>query len=285
MKDPISVIEHQDYKILEYGNGIRIASGKGISGQIIFVPGRSSPCDFRKKVPKGKGFISGEEGKPSILKWRNEDGSLHECPEEKCCRGILQHATATACITARLSSINKGSKLKGYFSPKNEDGDISKEVLYLSLLIAPEKPEFIREDLITALNNHPRQDFKFVDNWDGDAVWSGSAYNNFLRFAEPWFMNLLRIGGSKALLQAGQLLEKIETKIRNLDESEDDFLDSVSEAATTKFDVPFQMEVCEIWIKKRAGRTDDSFYKVRDRLAFSWLPQGKRRENTLGRKR
>ena len=284
MKDPISITEHQGYKILEYKNGLRIASGIGISGQIIFVPGRISPCDFHKRVPKGKGFISGGEGEASFLKWRDEHGSLQVCPEEKCCRGILQHAQAAACITARFSTINMGSKLKGCFRPKDKDGNISTEVLYLALLIAPEKPEFIRDDLITALNNHPRQPFKFVDNWDEDAVWSGSAYDNFLRFAEQWFMTLLRIGGSKALLQASELLGKIETKIRSLDKSEDDFLNAVSKAATTKFDVPSQKEVSDIWIKEQAGRNDKNFCDVRDRLAFSWLPTAKRGKNAHGRK-
>jgi hypothetical protein len=284
MKDPISIIEHKGYKILEYENGLRIASGNGISGEIIFVPGRVSPCDFKKRVPDGKGWISGESGKGSFYRWCDENGAVHVCPEEKCCCGVLQHAQATASITARFSSINMGSKVKGYFRPKDEEGNISKEVLYLALLIAPEKPEFIRDDLITALNNHPRQEFKFVDNWDGDAVWSGSAYNNFLRFAEPWFINLLRIGGSKALLQAGQLLEKIETKIRSLDKSEDDFLNAVSKAATTKFDVPSQKEVSEIWIKELAGRDENNFRIMRDRLAFGWLPAAKRGKNAHGRK-
>jgi hypothetical protein len=284
MKDPIFIIEHKGYKILEYENGLRIASGIGISGEIIFVPGRVSPCDFKKRAPDGKGWISGESGKGSFYRWRDEHGVVHVCPEEKCCCGVLQHAQATACITARLSTINSGSKLKGYFQPKDKDGNISTEALYLALLIAPEKPEFIRDDLITALNNHPRQKFKFVDNWDGDAVWSGSAYNNFLRFAEPWFMLCLRVGGSSALLQAANLLEKIETKTRQLEKSEEDFLDAVSKAATKIFAVPTQKEVRDIWIEQQAGRNDKNFCDVRDRLAFSWLPTAKRGKNAHGRK-
>lgn len=280
MKDPISVTKYPGYKILEDEHGTREASGDGLSGKILFIPGGISPCDFMKTAPLGRGFVHEEAGKSMRYKWRDENDIEHVCPVKDCCLAILQHAMAIAPITTEMSSINTGSKLEGFFSPKDKNGNVSIYALYLALLTAPEKPEYYREQLLEALNMHPENRFHFRDDWDENSSRYGSAYDHFLRIGEPWFILSLKNGGSSALKQAANLLEKLETKFRQLSRSEEDFLDAVSKSATAKFDVPTQKEVREIWLTMQAGRDEKQFRDVRDRLAFSWLPAAKRGKNT-----
>ena len=258
-----------------------MASGSGLSGEIHFYPGRKLPCEFMKKVPKVLGGVLDEYADASSFDWSGDYRTIADCIEPKCCMGMFQRGCASVPVTALLSSINAGSKVKGYFSPKDEDGNISVITLYLALLIMPEKPEFLREELIAALNQHPKNNFNFVDDWREGSPSYGSAYAAFERKVTPWVLNWIQMGGSAAMRDAANLLKKIETKMRELEKSETDFLSSVSEAATAIYEVPTQKSVRDIWLKQQIGRHEKQFRDVRDRLAFAWLPAATRGKNAF----
>jgi hypothetical protein len=212
----------------------------------------------------------------NCIEWRCDDGEIRHCAEEKCCLGCFQRVSASAPITAIYSAISAGSRSKGDFSPKDEDGNISVNALYLALYTAPENPEFLRVELMKAINLHPKTDFHFEDKSDYSCM---KSYDEFLHFSGPLILSWIKEGGSKTLKEAVNLLEKTETKTRTLEKSEMDFLKAVNEAATKIFEVPTQKEVRTIWIEQQAGRNEKQFRDVRDRLAFSWLPVATRGKN------
>lgn len=278
----VSVIEERvGYRIRRYDNGIWMASGSGLSGEIHFYPGRKLPCEFMKKVPKVLGGVLDEYADASSFDWSGDYRTIADCIEPKCCMGMFQRGCASVPVTALLSSINAGSKVKGYFSPKDEDGNISVNALFLALMISPEKPELLREELIHALNQHPKNRTHFMADLREGSPFYGSAYASFMRKATPWVLDWIARGGSVAMKEAANLLEKIETKMRELEKSETDFLSSVSEAATAIYEVPTQKSVRDIWLKQQIGRHEKQFRDVRDRLAFAWLPAATRGKNAF----
>jgi hypothetical protein len=290
MNDLISTTERDGYRILRYANGKWVARGNGYTGSIRFLFEGKTRCEFMATVGSGKkGEFSSHFHIPKdktlaalvdefrhYIQWRGDEGEIQHCAEEKCCLGCYQRVSASAPVTAIYSAISAGSRSKGDFSPKDEDGNISVNALYLALYTAPENPEFLRGELMKAISLHPKTDFHIEDKSEYSCM---KSYDDFLHFAEPLILSWIKQGGSKALKEAVNLLEKIETKTRTLEKSEMDFLKAVNEAATKIFEVPTQKEVREIWIRQQAGRNEKQFRDVRDRLAFSWLPVATRGKN------
>jgi hypothetical protein len=188
-------------------------------------------------------------------------------------------AHAYAPVTARLSAIGTGAKNKGYFRPKDDDGNISLNALWLILLNTPEKPEYLREELIFAINRHAKSTHRFTDNWEKEdhGIFYGSAYDTFEKVAQRWLLRCFRRGGSQAMIDAGNLMEKIEKHARLLEEPEVDFLSAVSDAASETLAVPTKDAVWVIWKKDHPVRERQrkQFDKTIKRLGFEWLPNKK----------
>ncbi len=188
-------------------------------------------------------------------------------------------AHAYAHVTAGLSAIGSGATNKGYFKPRDDDGNISLPALWLTLLAAPAKPEYLREDLILAVNQHPDSIHRFTDNFEGDRNEGdyGSAYDAFEEFAKSRLLNWIRRGGSQAMIEAGKLMQKIEKHWRLLETPEEDFLKAVSSAASETLAVPTKDAVWVIWKKDHPvrDRQRKQFDKTTKRLGFEWLPRKK----------
>ena len=187
------------------------------------------------------------------------------------------HAYAPA--TAELSAIGSGATNKGYFKPRDDDGNISLPALWLTLLTAPAKPEYLRENLISAVNQHPDSRHRFTDNFEEDRNegYYGSAYDAFEKFAKRWLLSWIRRGGSQAMIEAGKLMQKIEKHARLLELPEEDFLEAVSAAASEILAVPTKDAVWVIWKKDHPVRSRQrkQFDKTIKRLGFEWLPNKK----------
>jgi hypothetical protein len=186
-----------------------------------------------------------------------------------------EKAHAYASVTVELSAIGSGAKNKGYFKPRDDDGNISLNALWLTLLTTPAKPEYLREGLIFAINHHPDSRQRFTDNFEGD--YCVSAYDAFEEVAKSWLLSWIRRGGSQAMIEAGKLMQKIEKHARLLEPPEEDFLKAVSAAASETLAVPTKDAVWVIWKKDHPirDRQRKQFDKTTKRLGFEWLPRKK----------
>jgi hypothetical protein len=190
-----------------------------------------------------------------------------------------EKAHAYAPVTIELSAIGSGATNKGYFKPRDDDGNISLPALWLTLLTTPANAEYFREGLISAINQHPNSMHRFTDNLEGDGheVSCGSAYDAFEEVAKSWLLNWIRTGGSQAVIEAGKLMQKIEKHARLLEPPEKDFLKAVSAAASETLAVPTKDAVWVIWKKDHPirDRQRKQFDKTTKRLGFEWLPRKK----------
>jgi hypothetical protein len=188
---------------------------------------------------------------------------------------VDEKAHAYAPVTVELSAIGSGATNKGYFKPRDDDGNISLPALWLTLLATPAKPEYLREGLILAINQHPDSGYRFTDNFEGD--YCVSAYDRFEEAAKSWLLSWIRRGGSQAMIEAGKLMQKIEKHARLLAPPEEDFLEAVSAAASETLAVPTKDAVWLIWKKDHPvrGRQRKQFDKTTKRLGFEWLPRKK----------
>jgi hypothetical protein len=148
----------------------------------------------------------------------------------------------------------------------------------LAVLYYPEKPEFLREQMIDTLMDHP--DFFFqkhlFDKRDKEQDTGSTSFNYIKEFIGERIADEIEIYGSKFLFKIAELSRCIESKQVCLNKEEKDFLDAVSVSTNKVEKVPFQKEVKLLWLQGRIGRTEEHFRRVRDKLGFSWLPAGTR---------
>ena len=94
--------------------------------------------------------------------------------------------------------------------------------------------------------------------------------------------------GHAGVYAIGKLIEVVEMKSRFATEEERFFLKCVKDATEEVGGVPTQKTVFNRWYDPSLRTSHDTFRGIRDRLGFSWLPQGKRgktgaRDEELGR--
>jgi hypothetical protein len=108
-----------------------------------------------------------------------------------------------------------------------------------------------------------------VDGPDIDRLIQDAEY--FDEYAGDWFVRMAR-ESQDGISIAGKWLENIEERIRDLTDSEHDFIRSIEAAAQDCVNVPTQKAVRELWLEVDCDRSIDSFADVRDALGFEWLP-------------
>lgn len=292
--DTTEVEDKGDYTIEHYGDARFSAVGKGLAGKILFQNGRVAECAFyeqagrdeqhhRKTHPDDKiGLIRefrieySDETKCNIRVLRYSDGSYRKCSEKRCCLGVTKSAVAYPPYSSYLSGISKGSANTGAFAPRDARGNISLPALYLTLIRFGERYNRIEYDLIDAINKHPDQHEKLIDDWSSPYPIYGSAYDQFERAAGRWLLDEISHKGSKALSDASKLLAKIEKNWRFLEKSETDLIDAISATATTTFEVPTKKSVFDVWVQGSGQRNERVFRDTIKRLGFDWLPKATR---------
>lgn len=102
---------------------------------------------------------------------------------------------------------------------------------------------------------------------------------------EKCFRGLFRKRGARGVEKLAQLIKTVESKSRELEKDEEDFLRGVSIASMASKDVsspPLQKDAREAWLELDVNdRNDGKWYKLRDRLGFNWLPTAPGRGKAL----
>ena len=160
-----------------------------------------------------------------------------------------------------FSALGKGRRgMLG--SPRDADGKISIEIYMLSAILFKDlAPLFARRCRIAFYlkGGGKKEDFQMIDNPEA-----------FDSYVGGWFVALAR--NTNGLHQAAKWVENIPKSFREMSDTEDDFLQSVQQAAEDSQGVPTQAAVRRLWLSKDCDRSADSFPDVRDVMGFEWLP-------------
>ena len=205
-------------------------------------------------------------------------------------KGCLKMSFVEIDPARQLSKISNSEKGSLFSRGRNKDGSVSEWAISLSYLILPEKPEYLRERLLsrsmwatiiqathqTSDQDHSGLDLKY----------------EFRNFIGSRIVDAIERGGSTFLHEIAHLLKIIEKRSEFLPQStlsegtpltrsEQDFCTVIERVTCELEDVPTQKQIREPWIKMQAGRNEDQFRRIRDRLGFSWLPTAKRGKNRI----
>ena len=94
---------------------------------------------------------------------------------------------------------------------------------------------------------------------------------------DTYFKNTLRNNGARGVKELAKLIETVERKCRALTPKERDFIKALEEAAIKAKGVPYQKDVREKWLAMDLEEAEDAtFYTLKRRLGFGWLPAGTR---------
>lgn len=92
---------------------------------------------------------------------------------------------------------------------------------------------------------------------------------------EACFKRVFRRRGASGVQDLANLIETVERKSRTLTAKEKRFIRSLEEAAKKAKGVPYNKDVLKEWLGVDSEESADTFYTVKRRLGFGWLPQWK----------
>jgi hypothetical protein len=204
--------------------------------------------------------------------------------------GCLKKAFVEPDPAWQFSKISKGEKGSLLSRGKNKDSTVSEWAIALSYLILPKKPEYLRERILSRsgwakiVRTVHGQENPDYSEWD--------LRNDFKKLIGTRLVEIIETGGSKGLSEITHLIEVIERKSEILPQNllsagtpltgeEQDFCAVLERETCELEDVPSQRQIRESWVKMQAGRSEDQFRRIRDRLGFSWLPAAKRGKNRI----
>ena len=93
---------------------------------------------------------------------------------------------------------------------------------------------------------------------------------------DTYFKNTLRNNGALGVKELAKLIETVELKSRALTVKEKHFIKSLEKAAMKAKGVPYQKDVLKEWLGVDSEESVGTFYTLKRRLGFGWLPQGTR---------
>ena len=94
---------------------------------------------------------------------------------------------------------------------------------------------------------------------------------------ETYFKSIFCTLGARGVAGLAKLIKTVERKSRELTPKEKDFIKALEEAAIKAKGVPFQKDVREKWLAMDLEEAEDAtFYTLKRRLGFGWLPAGTR---------
>lgn len=186
-------------------------------------------------------------------------------------------ATAMESDTARFSTIQQGKKGNSLLE-KGSAGLPSIWLYMLAIMSYPERPEFLREQMIDTLMSHPNFHMQRVifDKRHKDKDGGSTPFDYIKKYIGERITFGIEVYGSPFLFDVAELSRCIEKKEYSTNKEERDFLEAVSSSTDEVEKVPFQKEVKLLWLQGREGRTEEHFRRVRNKLGFSWLPTGTR---------
>lgn len=191
----------------------------------------------------------------------------------------------------QFSMLSKGARGSLFARGRTRAGDISEWVYALAFLVMPEKPEYLRERILE--RSKWARFIQVMNQIEDEAlVPFDSLENQLKKHIGDALVDLIERGGSRAVHELGDLIELIENKSKilpqdplgqdnSLTQEELSFCEVLAYETCKIADVPTQKHVREAWIAQRAGRNEDQFKTIRDRLGFKWLPASKRGKNRI----
>ena len=98
-----------------------------------------------------------------------------------------------------------------------------------------------------------------------------------VELVETRFKNMFHKRGARGVEALAKLVKTVERKSRHLTPKERDFIKALEEAAIKAKGVPYQKDVREKWLAMDLEEAEDAtFYTLKRRLGFGWLPAGTR---------
>ena len=98
-----------------------------------------------------------------------------------------------------------------------------------------------------------------------------------VELVETCFKGMFSKRGARGVKELAKLIETVERKCRALTLKERDFIKALEEAAIKAKGVPYQKDVREKWLAMDLEEAEDAtFYTLKRRLGFGWLPAGTR---------